>query len=151
MSMVYGARDDMAAIFTADEWFDIWNKNHPEDPAEDGYPAYVWDGTAGVWDDASCAGFDYETPGESPDAFEAGFGDFGKALDADPDRYSDITNHGLVTFHAPKGPRYFMPAYGSVDEMVDDIIRNSETFADTPEDKALVRNHLAWVNIAFYG
>ena len=151
MSIRYGATNGMMAIFTADEWADIWNKNHPEELAEDGYSTYEYDESCGVWDDGNCAGFDYETPGESPTIFEAGFGDFGKALDADPNLYSDTTNNVLITFHAPKAPSYFVPAYGSVDELVDDIVASSETFSDTPEDKALVRDHLAWANIAFYG
>lgn len=151
MSIMYGGTNGLAAVFTADEWMGIWNRNHPDEPAEDGYSTYEFDEACGVWDDGNCSDFDFETPGSSPDLFEDGFGGFGEALDANPEPYGATANGVIVTFFAPKPPSYFVPAYGSIDELVSDILGSYETFSDTPEDRELVRDHLAWVNIAFFG
>lgn len=147
MSMTYGGREGFAAVLTGYEWVDIWNKNHGEDDqVEDVCDAWEMDGAGQIWDEGVCCDFGIITSSDK-DVFDGTLGEFGQAIDANPDDY-DGTFNVVATFFAPKQPSYFKPVYKDIDELVDDIIGSTEAFV--PEDHGFVREHLAMVSIVSY-
>ena len=144
MSMFYSGRTGFAAVLTGDEWVDVWNRNHADDDqVDDPCDAYEVDYAGSEWDEGNCCGFEVCTSSDT-DVFDGSLGSFGQSIDADPDAY-DGSNGTVIVFFAPKGPGYFSVAYRNIDEMVADIIAQSETFV--PGDEEFVRSHLADVSI----
>lgn len=148
MGMVFGGREGFAAVLTADEWVSVWNKNHDEDgQVEDVCDAWEIDGAGQIWDEGSCCGFDAITSSEKG-VFDATLGEFGQAIDADPNAYNGACEI-VATFFAPKQPDYFKPVYRDIDELIDDIIADSEAFVAA--DHEFVREHLAMTSVVSYG
>lgn len=148
MSLVYGGREGFAAVLTADEWLKIWNKNHDEDwQVEDICDAWELDGAGQIWDEGVCCDFETLTS-SAKDVFDAELGEFGQAIDADPNAYNGA-DEIVATFFAPKQPSYFSAPYKDIDEVVDDIIESSEAFV--ADDHEFVREHLAMTSVVSYG
>ena len=148
MSITYGGREGFAAVLTDKEWVETWNKNHGEDEQfDDACEAWEADGHGQIWDEGVCCDFDAITS-SNKGVFDGSLGEFGQAIDADPEAYDGV-NAVVATFFAPRQPSYFEPAYGDIDELVDDIIESSETFVEG--DHGFVMDHLAMVSIVSYG
>lgn len=148
MSINYGCSEGLAVVLPNNDWVDIWNKNHPNNiPVESPQDVSEVDFAFTICDDGDCEEFDIynSTDPRVPSYLKP----FGLGLQEFCNEGIDLTQNTMIVKFAPKPPNYFKAPYNNIDEVIQDIINETETF--TQNDYDYIKNHLVYTSIITFG